>query len=140
MKYLGVDPGGRRFGLALGDDGNGLVIPVGIHPYRGIDETAAWLKTEAQKRGVTKIILGLPTSEDGEETPACRRTRALAEALADRGSNVALQPEFLSTHGARTRARDIGRPRSAPVDDLAAQIILEDYLAALGARSGPCRR
>ncbi len=134
-----MDPGGRRFGLALGDDGNGLVIPIGIHSYRGVDATAAWLKDEAQKRGVTKIILGLPTSEGGEETPACRRTRALAEALTDRGSDVALQPEFLSTHGARTRARDIGRPRGAPVDDLAAQIILEDYLANLATMIGPER-
>ena len=134
-----MDPGGRRFGLALGDDGNGLVIPIGIHPYKGIDAAAAWLKDEAQKRGVTKIILGLPTSEEGEETPACRRTRALAEALTGRGSDVALQSEFLSTHGARIRARDIGRPRGAPVDDLAAQIILEDYLANLATMIGPER-
>ncbi|MEN8163951.1 MAG: Holliday junction resolvase RuvX [Acidobacteriota bacterium] len=133
MKYLGVDPGGRRFGLALGDDRTGLVVPAGIHPYHGVETTAAWLKSEAQKRDAEIIVLGLPTSEDGEETPACRRTRALAEALAGCGSDIVLQPEFLSTHAARSRARDLGRPRGAPVDDLAAQVILEDYLAAAAA-------
>ena len=129
MKYLGVDPGGRRFGLALGDDCTRLVFPLGIHPYQGVRATAVKLNLEAQQRGVGKIVLGLPTSDDGADTPACRRTRALAEALADLGSDVALQPEFLSTQAARERARDIGRPRGVPVDDLAAQIILEDFLA-----------
>lgn len=126
---LGVDPGGRRFGLALGDDDTGLVIPLGVHPHRGVEATAAWLHAEAHARGAGLIVLGLPTSEEGDETPACRRTRALADALASLGSNTDLQPELLSTHEARERARDLARPRSAPVDDLAAQIILEDYLA-----------
>ena len=124
-----MDPGGRRLGLALGDDQTGLVMPVGIHPYQGVEVTAAHLQREARQRDAETIVLGLPTSQGGEETPACRRTRALAEALADLGCQVALQPEFLSTHAARERARDLGRARSAPVDDLAAQIILEDYLA-----------
>lgn len=131
MKCLGVDPGGRRFGLALGDDRTGLVMPVGIHPYQGVDTTAAHLRFEAEQRDAETIVLGLPTSQDGEETPACRRTRALADALVDLGCRVALQPEFLSTHAARERARDLGRKRSAPVDDLAAQVILEDFLASL---------
>ena len=129
MRCLGVDPGGRRFGLALGDDRTGLVIPVGIHPYQGDETTAAHLRFEAEQRDAETIVLGLPTSQDGEETAACRRTHALAKALADLGCRVALQPEFLSTHAARERARDLGRRRSAPVDDLAAQVILEDYLA-----------
>jgi len=132
-----VDPGGRRFGLALGDDQTGLVIPIGIHPFQGIETTAAWLRCEAQKRAADKLVLGLPTSEEGEETPACRRTRALADALVELGSDVALQAEFLSTHDARGRARDIGRARGAPVDDLAAQIILEDYLANSATTTAP---
>lgn len=129
MRCLGVDPGGRRFGLALGDRRTGLVIPLGIHPYQGVDTTAALLRLEAEKREAETIVLGLPTSQDGEETPACRRTHALAEALACLGCRVALQAEFLSTRAARERARDLGRKRDAPVDDLAAQVILEDYLA-----------
>ena len=129
MKYLGVDPGGRRFGLAFGDDAIALVIPLGVYPYQGLETTAAQVRTEALNREVDLIVLGLPTSENGEETPACRRTHARAEALTAVGSGVALQPEFLSTHAARDRARDLGRPRSAPIDDLAAQVILEDYLA-----------
>ena len=134
-----MDPGGRRFGLALGDDQTGLVIPLGIHPYQGIETTAAWLNSEARKRDTEKLVLGLPTTEDGKETSACRRTRALADALIDLGADVALQPEFLSTHDARGRARDIGRPRDAPIDDLAAQIILEDYLANSATLTAPAQ-
>jgi len=129
LKFLGVDPGGKRFGVAFGDDSTGLVIPVGVHPHHGIKPTADRLIHDAQTRGAVIIVLGLPTSEDGKETPACRRTRALAEALKQRGSQVHLQAEFLTTHAARARAREIGRSRDLPVDDLAAQIILEEFFS-----------
>lgn len=136
MKYLGVDPGGRRFGLAFADSDISLVFPIGVFPYDGVQETASTLHLVARERGAEKIILGLPTTESGEETGGCRRTRALADALADLGSTVAFQPEFLTTREAKARARDLGRPGTAPVDDLAAQIILEDFLAASSGNNG----
>ena len=139
MKYLGVDPGGRRLGLAQGDDSTRFVFPAGIYPYQGVENTAAWLLDEAQQRGVDIIVMGLPTTERGEETPACRRSRALAEALAKLGSRVAFQPEFLSSHEAKARAHDLGRPRGTAIDDLAAQIILEDFFAGLPAQAAPAR-
>jgi len=122
-----VDPGGKRIGVAIGDDDTGLVIPVGVHAHHGIETTAQLLILEAKRREADLIILGLPTSEDGTQCPACRRTRALAETLKEHGVHVVLQEEYLSTREARTRALEIGRPRGAPVDDLAAQIILEDF-------------
>ena len=75
-----------------------------------------------------------PTDADGAETPACARSHALARTLSERGLAVSLQPEHLSSHEARRRARAIGRKRDRPVDDLAAAVILEDHLTSAGRR------
>ena len=74
-------------------------------------------------------MIGLPTLEDGSAGPAARRSHALAEAVRELGIEVVFQGEFLTTDEAKRRARSIGRPPRAPVDDLAAQVILEEYLA-----------
>jgi RNase H-fold protein (predicted Holliday junction resolvase) len=50
--------------------------------------------------------------------------------VAEHGLEVVLQPELLSTREARRRAREAGLPPDRPVDHVAAQIILEDHLAA----------
>ena len=129
MRYLGVDPGGRRVGLAIGDDESGVVSPVAIFPYRGVDGTAKLLVDEATRQGAGVIVIGLPTNSDGEETTACRRSRALASAVRALGSRAALQPEYLSSREATDRARARGRHRDSGIDDLAAAVILEDFLA-----------
>jgi len=43
-----------------------------------------------------------------------------------------LQGEFLTTNEARRRARAAGRSPRRPVDDIAAQILLEEHLAGVG--------
>ena len=49
--------------------------------------------------------------------------------LRELGMEVELQPEYLSTNEARRRASSAGLSRDQPVDHVAAQIILEDFLA-----------
>jgi RNase H-fold protein (predicted Holliday junction resolvase) len=83
------------------------------------------------------VVIGLPTRADGTETPACRRSHAVAAAVAELGLEVRLQPEYLSTDEARRRARAAGLPGDRPVDDLAAQVIVEDHLQSNGGRDRP---
>jgi putative Holliday junction resolvase len=139
VRYLGVDPGGRRIGLALGDDSTGVVTPVEVVPARGLVATAELIVGRARRMGAECVVVGLPTRDDGQETPACRRSHALAHEIAARGVRVALQGELLTTDEARRRARSAGLPRQAPVDHIAAQVLLEEYLAGAGGRRGGCR-
>ncbi len=136
MRFLGVDPGGRKVGLALGDDRIGVVSPLEIIPYNGVSPTADAIHSIAEDHEVDLIVIGLPLSEAGNETPACRRSRALAEALGALGADTGFQAEFLTSHAAAERAQEIHRAPDAPVDDLAAQIILEDFIAALRRNPG----
>lgn len=118
-------------GLALGDDRTGVVSPFEVAIAHGVTAAARVIVEAVDRTGADRVVLGDPARADGSPTPAGRRTELLAEALRALGLEVDLQPEYLSTNEARRRARDIGRPRNSPVDDLAAQIILEDYLARL---------
>ncbi len=136
VRVLAVDPGGRRFGLAVGDEATGLVSPLAVIVSSGVAADARTIADELTEHGAALVVIGLPTTAAGTETPACARSRALAEALARLGVATRLQPEHLTTSEARRRARDAGRPAGRPVDDLAAQIILEEHLATAFNRRG----
>jgi putative Holliday junction resolvase len=133
VRYLGVDPGGKRVGLAVGDDTTGVVSPLEIIPYQGVERAAQKIADFAAKVGAVRVVLGLPTLEDGSRGSASRRTERLAEALASLGVDIALQSEFLSTNEARRRARAAGRRSRQAVDDIAAQVLLEEYIASRSA-------
>jgi len=130
VRVLAVDPGGRRYGLAVGDDATGLAGPLTVIDATGVAQVARRIAAEVERLEAAAVVIGLPTGADGAETPACARSHALAAALAELGIETRLQPEHLTTNEARRRARSSGRPAAAPVDDLAAQIILEEHLAA----------
>lgn len=130
MRYLGVDPGGRRLGLAVGDGGTGVVSPMEVTASEGIEEAARVVAEAARRHHAGTVVVGWPTDADGEPTAACRRSERLAEAVRAYGLEVVLQPELLTTDEARRRARAAGLPARAPVDHLAAQVILEEYLAS----------
>jgi putative transcription antitermination factor YqgF len=118
-------------GLAVGDDETGLASPLAVVPYEGVDRAAQKISAVAEESGATCVILGLPTGEDGSRGPAARRSELLFEAIARLGLKVVLQEEFLTTKEARRRARAAGRSPRQPVDDLAAQVLLEEHLAEL---------
>jgi putative transcription antitermination factor YqgF len=116
-------------GLATGDDETGVASPLGVIPYNGVTSAARKIAAVAKESGATCVILGLPTREDGSRGPAARRSDLLAKAIAELGLDVVLQEEFLTTDEARRRARAAGRAPRRPVDDIAAQILVEEHLA-----------
>ncbi len=128
MRYLGIDPGGKRVGLAIGNDLTGTASPLEILAYGGVDDASRQIARIAAEQGAEILVLGLPTDVEGQETPACARSRALAAALETLGWTVKLQREYLSSNEARRRARELGLGRREPVDHLAAQVLLEEFL------------
>lgn len=135
MRVLGIDPGGKRLGLALGDEATGFASPLEVAAYGGVDQTARKIAAVMETYEAELVVVGLPTRSDGAETPGCARSHALAAALAELGIAVALQSEYLTSNEARRRARSSGRRADQPVDDIAAQIILEGFFET-GASGG----
>jgi len=133
MRLAALDVGDARIGLAVCDElgltvrGVGVVHRVGGR--RDLEAIAARLAAYEPAR----LVVGLPLNMDGTEGRQAARVRAFAERLgAHLGLPVELWDERLTTVEAeRTlRAAKLSRTRRrALVDQEAAAIILESYLA-----------
>jgi putative Holliday junction resolvase len=137
-RSLGIDYGEARIGLALSD-------PLGLlaRPWEVLQvaegDVLARIGAVVREHGVRVVVVGLPLRMDGSEGTATRRVRAFVRELAPflpEGTEVVEQDERLSTVTAEERQSAAGRkvPPRAPVDHLAAAVILQDYLDQ---RNGP---
>jgi putative Holliday junction resolvase len=134
MRYLAIDPGNRRTGLAAGDDQTGVVVPLEtIRAPRGprLLEAIARRVADHDPDG---LVVGLPLNMDGTEGPAARRARELGAQLQQRcGVPVHHQDERLTSEAARELLAGTGRSRRRRAelhDALAAAEILRDFLRA----------
>lgn len=132
MRYLGVDLGRARIGLALADDVLRQARPFRVVTRRGEAQDLATIAAAAGEYEVERAVLGLPLNMDGSEGPAARLSRAFAPKLAAAlGVPVDLFDERLSTFEAETRLRDRGisaKDARARVDAEAAAVILQGWL------------
>jgi putative Holliday junction resolvase len=135
MAYLvGVDYGTRRTGLAVSDATGKFVLPLDTVAMRGRAELdAATIVENCLDYDVAGFVIGLPLNMDGREGPQARLTRAFGDALARiSGKPVHYWDERLSSFAAEETLRDSDltrRVRREKTDRIAAQMILEEYLA-----------
>lgn len=131
-RYLGVDYGDVRTGLALCDVGGMLAGGIGQISPGGMRNTAIRVAEEAKKAGAVRIVIGLPKNMDGSEGFRAETVRRFAELLAEETDvPLVFADERLSTCEAHRFLSDTGRGgrrRKEVVDTLSAQIILQDYL------------
>ncbi len=80
MRYVAVDPGTRRSGLAVWDTDGGIPLPAGVVEHG--DDAAGDLADAARQLGADVLVVGLPRNADGSEGPAARAARHLAMRLA----------------------------------------------------------
>ncbi len=134
-RYLGIDVGAVRVGVAVCDPGGVLATPLVTVP-RDIDggsdlRAIAGLVAEHDAVGV---VVGLPRTLAGREGPAAEAARAFADALAGvLDVPVELSDERLTTVVATQQLRERGvkgRKQRAVVDQAAAVAILQGWLDA----------
>lgn len=133
MRYLAIDLGDKRTGLAAGDDVTGIVSPVKVvQQARGPALDAAILK-EIAEHGPDAIVIGLPLNMDGTEGPSARAARRFGESISRQASiAVHFQDERLSSFAAEEYLHQSGRTHKEKRelrDALAAAEILRDYLS-----------
>lgn len=130
-RYLGVDYGDKRTGLAVSDASGFLAGAIGQISPGGMKNTAIAVAKEAEKQNAVLIVVGLPKNMDGSEGFRAEAVRAFVALLeAQTNVPVALSDERLSTCEAHRYIQASGKKRKAVVDTLSAQIILQDYLDA----------
>ncbi len=92
------------------------------------------LETIARERDVEHLVVGLPLSHDGNETPWCAEVRSVGERLAARLSlEVSFVDERMTSVRAERAVRALGLPKrkredKRRIDAVAAQLILQAWL------------
>ena len=127
---LGVDVGRARVGIASSDRDGLLATPVRTLPRERADEAA--FRGLVEEYGAMEIVVGLPLSLGGGDTPSTADARELAGRIAAWVEvPVRLVDERLSTVSAQRALHASGRRTkgSRPViDQVAAVIILQNAL------------
>jgi putative Holliday junction resolvase len=136
-RLIGLDIGTKTIGLALSDTRLVIASPLDTIRLRRFREDMAVLFAEIDRHGVGGLVIGLPLSLAGSDSPRTQSVRAFARnLLALRDIPALLWDERLST-AAVTRemiAADMTRKRRAEiVDKVAAAYILQGCLDAMAA-------
>jgi putative Holliday junction resolvase len=126
-RYLGIDYGVKRVGLAAAEADVKMARPLRTVP------PAQLVETIKQEGPFDVLVVGLPRSLDGNDTPQTLAVRRFADDhLADLAPDLVFQDEAGTSAIAEDRLIESGRKyQKEDIDAEAASIILQDYLDSL---------
>ncbi len=132
MKYLGVDPGDARIGLAISDEQGILARPLTILKHVSRPENARRIIEIAEREECAAIVVGIPYDSDGGVGPRARASLKLIDAIRvqceldilswdESGSSKASEEALINLVSKKRRSQEHH-------DDFAAMLILTDFL------------
>jgi len=132
-RYLGIDYGARRVGLAVGDSDGSIASPIALVESSGdIDKLCRKIQSIADDYDVDALVVGLPLNMDDSEGPQAELCRRFGEALQRlTGRIVHYFDERLTSLSADDRLFDAQLTRGkkkARRDAVAAQLMLQSFL------------
>jgi putative Holliday junction resolvase len=132
-RWLAVDWGERRIGLAISDPTGTIASPAGhIVRRAGKRPPIAELMRRAEALEARAFLLGLPLDGNGDDTPRATEVRHVAVELEKRtGMPVTLLDERFTTAAALRAVHEMGgktRHRKGDVDALSATVLLQHAL------------
>lgn len=126
MKYLGIDYGSKRTGIAVSDSSGRVAVVkelIELGNQKGVIER---IKHIVQEEGVGVVVIGRPTNLNNEDTQQTETVDRFVEKLRDHLEvPVQTTDERLTTEMAKTLLRGVPMGQR---DQVAAQILLQDYL------------
>lgn len=121
MKYIGIDYGTKRTGIAISDDGNTFAFPRGIVPT---DVLLEYIVAIVPVEKITGIVIGESLASNGQENSLVDRAKSFAKKLEEK-TNLPIffeREDFSSVEAHRYQTKKGGR------DDSAAAVILQRFL------------
>ena len=134
MRYLGLDLGTKTLGVAISDKTNTLASPLTTLRFENEDYESliSPLKDIVLKNDISTIVLGLPKNMDSSMGFAAQRSQNFKELIEKNiDIKVVLEDERLTSVLAHNILSDNGKKEihhKKVVDEVAATLILEDYL------------
>ena len=134
MVIMSVDLGKARTGLALCDKTEFLASPYKVIFEKSPQKLLQKVADAAKEAKAALIVVGLPKNMDGSEGESAQNARAFAAQLAGlTGVETVMQDERGTTITAHSFLNDTntrGKKRKNVVDEVAATIILQNFLDA----------
>ncbi len=131
MRVLGVDFGGKRIGLAIGETEGQVATPRPIIPaVEGLAANVETLIRVAKNEAAEAFVVGIPFGLGGEETPMAKICLRLAQRLKEEGAVVFEVDESLTSVEAAAgliRAGGTAAQRRSRLDSEAACRIVERF-------------
>ena len=144
MRYLGLDVGDKRIGLALSDENGIIAGSIGAYLRVGsLKKDVANIKEIVAQKQAGAVVVGMPYSMSGADSQQTQRVRVFVEKLKEAlDVEIFTQDERLSTVAAERALleADMSRgKRKKAIDGLAATFILQGFLDALPKNRPPPR-
>lgn len=148
MRYVALDLGDKRTGVAVGDSITGLAAPVDVIQVavmheggeallraiaKAVEDQLGQASASGRVAAPGEIVMGLPLNMDGTEGPRAKLVRSFALRVQERtGRTVHVQDERLTSAAADWSLARTGlthKQKKERRDALAAAAILQDFLA-----------
>ncbi len=132
MVIMSVDYGDRRTGLAVSDQNEAFAFPVTVINESDKETLIDEITNIAVEKNARIIVVGLPKNMDGTEGERASACRNFALELTKKsGIETVMYDERLTTVSANKALNTTdtrGKKRKNVIDEVAAVMILEDYL------------
>ena len=132
MRYLALDVGERRIGVALSDETATLATGLDTLTRVGARKDANAIAALVRRHAPAAVIVGLPLNMDGTAGAQAEKVRAFVDGLKRRIEvPIVERDERLTTVDAHEILRKSGvawRQRGALLDKVSAVVILQEYL------------
>ncbi|MEM9345081.1 MAG: Holliday junction resolvase RuvX [Planctomycetota bacterium] len=136
MRFLAIDLGDKRTGVAMGDTFTGIVTPLDVIETSSENERFVRLRDLVEWEGPGALVIGWPLNMDGSVGPSAEKCKAFADKLAEATRlPVHLHDERLSSAAADEQMAMSGlthKQKKARRDALAAANILRGFFEAIG--------
>ena len=130
-RYLGIDNGEKRVGLALSDPLKIIATPFRTLLVRNTNQVIRELDKIIDEQDVELIVVGNPLGMKGQQTAQTKRVMEFTDKLRDIGYRVMLEDERLSSVSAKRvmieQEIKTGYNKEL-IDQTAAAIILQQFL------------
>ena len=131
-RLIGIDPGGKRIGIALSDENKIVATPYTTIIKENYRDLVDQIQKIVKEYDIDGIVIGNPINMDGTEGPSSQSAKDLARNLSkDITENITLWDERLSSQGAFNLSNDLAINSSKKVkklDENSAQFILQGIL------------
>jgi putative Holliday junction resolvase len=139
MRYLAIDYGEKRTGLAVCDAAETIASPYDV--LHGQKDLVKEIARIVASENIEAVVLGLPLNMDDSEGPQAKKARAFGQRLESQiRVPVHFQDERLSSFGAEQKLEEIGLTKGKKrerLDALAAAEILQAFLERKAASGDP---